>query len=112
MHDTPSSPTLHSCSTQNQRGNCVPMLAAVRLYSTLQLDVFIFCPATRTSTRQGDTGTTVNAAITASAMVVVAAAVLAIISSPTLIFRSTRNEHGYCAPSPNSNSSHCVFLLH
>jgi hypothetical protein len=52
----PSGRTLHFRSTRNQRGNCCPILATMRLYCTLQLAVFICCPLTRTSIRLVDAG--------------------------------------------------------
>jgi hypothetical protein len=39
---------LTSRSTRNQRGNCTPILTTVHLHCILQLDVFVFCPFTRT----------------------------------------------------------------
>jgi hypothetical protein len=61
-------------SSRNQRGNCSPILATVRLYSILQLGVFAFCPFTRTFSPLAD------------------ARIQGIIpSAPTLIFRSTWN---------------------
>jgi hypothetical protein len=38
----PSVFTKKNRSTRNQRGNCSPILATVRLYRILQLDVFVF----------------------------------------------------------------------
>jgi hypothetical protein len=38
----PSATTLLSRSTRDQRGNCTPILATVRLYRILELDVFFF----------------------------------------------------------------------
>jgi hypothetical protein len=43
----PSVTTLSFRSTRNQRGNCGPILATVRLYRILQVEVFLFCPMTR-----------------------------------------------------------------
>jgi hypothetical protein len=40
----PSIRTLHSRSSRYQRGNCSPILAAVRSYRILQLAVFDCCP--------------------------------------------------------------------
>jgi hypothetical protein len=48
--------TLLFRSARNQRGNCGPILAAMRLYRILQLDVFDCCPFTRTSSRRVDAG--------------------------------------------------------
>jgi hypothetical protein len=49
-------PTLIIRSTWEQRSNCDPILVTVREYRTLQLDVFEFCPYTRTSIRPGYAG--------------------------------------------------------
>jgi hypothetical protein len=49
----PSAKTLFLRSIRNQRCNCTPTLATVRLYCIFQLDVYVFCPFTRTSTRPG-----------------------------------------------------------
>jgi hypothetical protein len=75
IQDTsPSFITLSFRSTRNQRGNGIPILATVRFYRILQLAVFVFCPCTRSSSRQGDAG------------------IQEIIPSAiTLFFRSTRN---------------------
>jgi hypothetical protein len=70
-------------STWNQRGNCNPILATVRLYRILQLDAFVFCPFTRTSIRPVDTGIQY---ITPSRL------------PTTLGFRSTKNQPGDCIP--------------
>jgi hypothetical protein len=51
------------------------------LYRILQLEVFVFCPWTRTSSRQGDAG--------------IQDLVPSLI---TLTFRSTRNQRGNCDP--------------
>jgi hypothetical protein len=50
----PSAITLTFRSTRNQRGNCTPILATVRLYRILQLTVFFWCPFTCTSIRSAD----------------------------------------------------------
>jgi hypothetical protein len=51
---TPSLITLTFRSTQNQRCNCDPILVTVRLHRILQLDVFVYCPSTRTCHRRVD----------------------------------------------------------
>jgi hypothetical protein len=51
----PSIRTLFLRSTRNQRCNRGPMLVTVRLYRTLQLDVFVFSPFTSTSSRSANT---------------------------------------------------------
>jgi hypothetical protein len=77
----PSIPTLTSRSTRNQRRNGYPILATQRLYCILQLDVFVFCPFTRTSSHLVDAG------------------IQDIVPSvPAPLFRSTRNQHGNCTP--------------
>jgi hypothetical protein len=48
--------TLSSRSTQDQRGNCKPILAIVHLYRILQLVVFIWGPFTLTRSRPDITG--------------------------------------------------------
>jgi hypothetical protein len=78
---TPSAPTLHFNSTRNQRGNCTPILATVRLNCILQLAVFDCCPFTRTFIFSVD------------------ARVQDIMPSVTTLFiRSTRNQSGNCRP--------------
>jgi hypothetical protein len=52
----PSKTTLFFRSTRNERGNCDPILVAVLLYCTSQLDGFAFCPFTRTSIRRVNVG--------------------------------------------------------
>jgi hypothetical protein len=74
----PSVMALSFRSTRNQRGNCSPILATVRLYCILQLVVFIFCPYPNTFSRQADVG------------------IQGIMPSvTTLFFCSTRNQRGY-----------------
>jgi hypothetical protein len=50
--DLPFVPTLFFSSTRDQRGNCTPILATMRLYSILQLAVFNCCPFTPAFTLQ------------------------------------------------------------
>jgi hypothetical protein len=77
----PSVATLIIRSTRNQRGNCFPILATVRLYRILQLCVLGVSPITRASTRPVDAG------------------IQDILPSVfTLTFRSTRNHRGNCSP--------------
>jgi hypothetical protein len=52
----PSVVTLFLRSTQNQRSNCTPFHATVRLYCILQLDVFDCCPFTCTFIGTVDAG--------------------------------------------------------
>jgi hypothetical protein len=66
---------------RNHSGNCDPTFLTVRVYRTLQLDVFVFSPFTPTSTRP------VNSRIKDIAPSVV-----------TLDFRSTRDERSSCDP--------------
>jgi hypothetical protein len=73
-HMMPSNHTLRSRSIRDQRGNCGPILATLRLYRILQLDVFDFFPCTLTSSHARIQGI--------------------IPSAPTLNVRSTRNEQG------------------
>jgi hypothetical protein len=74
-------PTLLFCSTQNERGNCDPILVTARFYCILQLDVFICCLATLASTHCAYVGDQ------------------CIMPNPTTLFyRSTRNERGSCNP--------------
>jgi hypothetical protein len=77
----PSTMTLYTRSTRNQRGNCGPILATVRFYCILQRVVFVFSPATLASTCSVDAG------------------IQAIVPSiPTLLFRSAWNQGGNCIP--------------
>jgi hypothetical protein len=73
--------TLSSRSTQNDEGNRDLIFATVRLYSILQLAVFIFYPFTRTFIRPVDGGI--------QGMMP---------SCQILTSRSTRNQHGDCGP--------------
>jgi hypothetical protein len=83
--------TLTFRSTRNQRGNCNPILAPVHLHRILQLDVFVFCPCTRASSRPVHVG------------------IHDILPSLiTLTFRSTLNQRDRCTPRPY----HRAFLLH
>jgi hypothetical protein len=75
----PSAPTLICRSTRNQRGNCPPILANVRLNCFLQRVVFICCPATLASTPGVGNQNTMP-------------------SSPTLSSCSTWNQCGNCSP--------------
>jgi hypothetical protein len=68
-------------STRNQRSDCTPILATVRLYRILELDVFVFCPLTRTCHRRVD-----------------ARDQAVMLSGTTLTFQSTRNLRGDCGP--------------
>jgi hypothetical protein len=43
----PSIATLSFRSTRDQNGNFITIIATVRAYQSLQLDVFLFCPFTR-----------------------------------------------------------------
>jgi hypothetical protein len=52
----PSTPTQNFRSTRNQSCNCTPIIATVRLYRVDKLDVLVFCPCTRTSSRPVDVG--------------------------------------------------------
>jgi hypothetical protein len=88
---TPSVMPLISRSTRNQHGNCIPILATVYLYRILQFSVFIFCPCTRTSSRQGDTGI----------QDIVPSAI-------TLISRSTWNQRGNCSLILATVHSYCI----
>jgi hypothetical protein len=77
----PSTTTLTFCSTRNQLGNFIPILATVRLHCTHQLAVFVLCPFTRTFIRLIDAG------------------IQEIIPSMiALVARSTQNERGNCSP--------------
>jgi hypothetical protein len=80
-HILPSATTLTSRSTRNQRGNCIPIIAAVQLHCILQLAVFVFYPFTRPPTRPVD-------AWIQDFMP----------SATTLVFRSTRNQCCNCTP--------------
>jgi hypothetical protein len=62
----PSATALYFCSTRNQCGNCVPMLAAVQLYEILQLDFFVCCPFPRSAIRPIDLGITMPSILTLS----------------------------------------------
>jgi hypothetical protein len=77
----PSATALIFRSTWNQRGNCLPILATMRLYRIFQLAVFVFCLFTRASTRPVD------------------AIIQAIMPSLTALFmRSTRNQRSNGTP--------------
>jgi hypothetical protein len=77
----PSTLTLFFRSIRNQHGHCIPIIATVRLYSIFQLDVFVFCPCTRTCIRYVD-------AVLQETMP----------SVITMLFRSTRKRRGNCSP--------------
>jgi hypothetical protein len=77
----PSFATLLFRSTRNQHGNCKPILATVRLYSILQLAVFVWRPRTHTLIHSVDVG---NQDIMPSAL--------------TLTSCSTRYQRGNCNP--------------
>jgi hypothetical protein len=77
----PSVITLAFRSTRDQRGNCDPILATMHLYCSLQLEVFVFCPFTRTPNRSVD-----------ARIQVITPYLLA------LNFRSTWNHRGNCGP--------------
>jgi hypothetical protein len=77
----PSTLTLTFRSTRNHRCNYTPILATVRLYSILQLAVFVFCPFTRAFIRPVDAGIQDSMP-----------------SATTLCSRSTRNQSSNCAP--------------
>jgi hypothetical protein len=63
---------------RNQRGNCGPILATVRI---LQLLIFVYCPFTPTSIRSADDG------------------IQDLLPSViTLTSRSTRDQSGNCRP--------------
>jgi hypothetical protein len=79
--DMPSVTAQCFCSTWNQRGNCGPILTTVPLYRIRQFVIFVFCPFTLTSRRQGDAG--IQGTLP---------------SARTLFFRSTRNQRGKCDP--------------
>jgi hypothetical protein len=73
--------TLVLCSTRNQRCNCTPIIATVRVYRILQLAIFDSCPFTRTYIRPADAG------------------IQDIIPSSTTLFaRSTKNKNGNLIP--------------
>jgi hypothetical protein len=84
LTDQGTMPPMHKLlvrSTRKQRGSCHPFLAVMLLYYILQLDVFFFCPFTLACGRRmalGFQGT--------------------VPSTPTLAFRSTRNQCGNSSP--------------
>jgi hypothetical protein len=95
LHFLPSLTTLSSRSIWNKQSNSIPVLAAVLLYCTLKLCVFIFCPFTPFSIR-----------------LVHAASQEIMPSILTLYFRSTRNQPTYCAPIiASSVFSYCILQL-
>jgi hypothetical protein len=90
----PSAPTLNFRSTRNQRGNCTPILATVRLYCILQLPVFLFCPFTHTLIHSVDGGIQDT-----------------VPSTLTLVCRSTRNQHGNYTPCIATVRFYCIIQL-
>jgi ribosomal protein L34E len=90
----PSAPTLMFRSTRNQCGDCGPILATVRLYRILQLDVFLFCPFARTT------------------ICPVEARIQDILPSiQTLFCRSTRNQCGDCGKILATVRLYCILQL-
>jgi hypothetical protein len=77
----PSVPPLFFRSIRDQRGNCTPILATLRLYCIFQLAVFVFYTFTRTSIRSADVGIKdIMPSVT------------------TLTSHLTRNQRGNCIP--------------
>jgi hypothetical protein len=91
----PSAPTLLFRSTRDQRGDYNRILATVRLYRMLQLDVFVFCPPTRPWRGRVD--------------VVIQGTMLP--SSATLLSPTTRNQRGDCNPIHATERINCILQL-
>jgi hypothetical protein len=86
---------LHFGSTRNQRGNCPPILATVRLHCIFQFADFLFCLSdTRTFIRPVDAG-----------MQDIHPSVI------RLCFRSTLNQLGNCTPILATSRLCCILQL-
>jgi hypothetical protein len=90
----PSATTLSFRSTRNQRSNCSPIIATVRMYCILQLAVFVFCPFTLVSIHP------VNAGIQDIVPSII-----------TLFFRSTWNHRCNYTPIIATVRWYCIFQL-
>jgi hypothetical protein len=90
----PSAITLFFRSTRDHRGNCGPILLAVRSYRIRQLDNFVFCPLTRTFIRSVDAGIQDIAP-----------------SVTTQYFRSTRDQRGNYGQTLATVRLYCILQL-